>query len=232
MRCDGHCRAANWWWGLLPYSAARIGVGTTGLSWTSAARLGAAIALAGTLAGCGGMDMFSKDADWFAGRNNPFSVKSLTIENQALSTAKPVSPEELVSADGTCLGMNAPLAPVAPIDSNAQAGPADLRPGAQREPVATDPAAPAVPPQMGYQGSGGGIALGMSECEVARNEGIAANVVIGANERGERDVTLTYLTSLHPGIYRFTAGRLTSIDRAPEPPKPEKPQRRRRSSRR
>jgi hypothetical protein len=37
-------------------------------------------------------------------------------------------------------------------------------------------------------------------------------------------VVLTYLRGPAPGIYRFTAGRLLSIERAPEaPPAPEKP---------
>lgn len=172
-----------------------------------------ALALAGTLSGCGGTsEYFSRDAEWLSGRNSLFKPKSLTIDNQALTSTRPVSPEDLVSADGTCLGMTPPASPV---DSNAQAQPADLQPGAQ-------PGGPGL-------GAGApqsvGVALGMSECEVARSEGIASNVVIGAAASGDREVTLTYLTGVRPGIYRFTGGRLTSIERAPEPPKPEKPAR-------
>lgn len=202
-------------------------MGPKGVKLGVVARPVAALALAGLLAGCGGAsDMFSRDADWFAGRSSLFSTRSLTIENQALTSTRPVSPEDLVSADGTCLGMQAPAAPV---DSNAQAGPADLRPGTPPAPQAAPP--PGDPAFAGAAPSVG-VALGMTECDVARSEGIAANVVIGANERGERDVTLTYIGGARPGIYRFTAGRLTSIERAPEPPKPERPQRSRNKPRR
>ena len=48
---------------------------------------------------------------------------------------------------------------------------------------------------------------------------------IGANERGQRSVTLTYLTGERPGIYHFRDGRLVSMERVEEPPQPKKPQR-------
>ena len=70
----------------------------------------------------------------------------------------------------------------------------------------------------------GGISLRMTECEVVRRAGPVEKVDLAANERGERSVVLTYLRGPAPGIYRFTAGRLLSIERAPEaPPAPEKP---------
>jgi hypothetical protein len=73
----------------------------------------------------------------------------------------------------------------------------------------------------------GGIALEMTECEVVGRAGPPANVEVGANERGERAVTLTYTSGSRPGIYRFVAGRLSSIERGAEPPpeptKPKKP---------
>jgi hypothetical protein len=70
----------------------------------------------------------------------------------------------------------------------------------------------------------GGISLRMTECEVVRRAGPVEKVDLAANERGERSVVLTYLRGPAPGIYRFTAGRLLSIERAPEtPPTPEKP---------
>jgi hypothetical protein len=53
-------------------------------------------------------------------------------------------------------------------------------------------------------------------------------VNIGQNERSERTATLTYIRSARPGIYQFTAGRLTAIERAPEPPAPARPQRQQR----
>jgi hypothetical protein len=64
----------------------------------------------------------------------------------------------------------------------------------------------------------GGIALQMTECEVVRRAGPLEKVEFGANERGERTAVLTYPKGPSPGVYRFVAGRLVSIDRAPAPP--------------
>jgi hypothetical protein len=73
----------------------------------------------------------------------------------------------------------------------------------------------------------GGIALQMTECEVVRRAGPVEKFDLGANGRGERTAMLTYLQGPSAGIYRFTAGRLVSIERAPGPPpapaKPQKP---------
>jgi len=72
---------------------------------------------------------------------------------------------------------------------------------------------------------GGGIALQMTECDVVRRAGPAEQIDIGANERGERTVVLTYPRGPLPGVYRFAGGRLVSIERAPgPPPAPAKPQ--------
>jgi hypothetical protein len=47
----------------------------------------------------------------------------------------------------------------------------------------------------------------------------------GADDRGQRSVVMTYVRGPWPGVYRFTAGRLASIERAPgPPPAPAKPQ--------
>jgi hypothetical protein len=71
----------------------------------------------------------------------------------------------------------------------------------------------------------GGISLRMTECDVVRRAGPVEKVDLGANERGERSLVLTYLRGPLPGIYRFTGGRLLSIERAPTAPAaPEKPQ--------
>ena len=63
------------------------------------------------------------------------------------------------------------------------------------------------------------IALDMTECDVVKRAGQPEQVDFGTNERSERTVVLTYLRGARPGIYRFAAGRLTSIERAPEPPR-------------
>jgi hypothetical protein len=73
----------------------------------------------------------------------------------------------------------------------------------------------------------GGIALEMTECEVVGRAGPPENVELGTTDRGERAVTLTYTSGPRPGIYRFSGGRLSAIERGqeppPEPPKPKKP---------
>jgi hypothetical protein len=70
-----------------------------------------------------------------------------------------------------------------------------------------------------------GIAVDMTECEVVHRAGAPERVEIGTNERSERTAILTYIRGPRPGIYHFTAGRLTSMERAPEPPAPPKPAR-------
>jgi hypothetical protein len=74
----------------------------------------------------------------------------------------------------------------------------------------------------------GAIALQMTECEVVRRAGPPDQVEFGTSDRGERAVTLTYRGGPRPGVYRFTGGRVSSIERLPEaeaPPaaKPKKP---------
>ncbi len=114
------------------------------------------------------------------------------------SLSKPIPPEDLMSADGRCAGMD--VAPLTPPEQS---------PG---------PVAPAVAPA-----APAGVALGMSECEVMRRTGQPDNFEVGANPRGERSVVLTYSRSSRPGIYRFASGALTTIERGPEPPPLPKP---------
>jgi hypothetical protein len=99
-----------------------------------------------------------------------------------------VGAADLVSSDGQC------------------AAAADAQPAA-------DPNADGSPAPMS-----GGIALQMTECDVVRRAGAPEQVQVGADERGERSVIITYTRGPRPGVYRFAAGRLTSIERAPEAP--------------
>jgi hypothetical protein len=69
----------------------------------------------------------------------------------------------------------------------------------------------------------GAIALGHTECEVARAAGTPDNVNITANGRGDRVAVLTYSRGPRPGIYRFTAGRLTEAEGVPQSEAPAKP---------
>jgi hypothetical protein len=78
-------------------------------------------------------------------------------------------------------------------------------------------ATPAQPPR--------GIALGMTECDLVAVAGPTERIEIGADERGQRTAVLTYPSGDRAGIYRFTAGQLTVIDRLPEEPRKEAPRR-------
>ncbi len=120
----------------------------------------------------------------------------------AMRTLAPITPQDLVDGQGMCAGMPAPVV-------------ANPEPGA----VTADPAQPPQPalPQP--------VALEMTECQVVNALGVPARTEIGANERGERSVTLTFMTTERAGIYRFNAGRLSMIERGPEPPPPPKPER-------
>jgi hypothetical protein len=142
------------------------------------------------LAGCAGTsapDIFSRDADWFSRSGRTF-IRNISIETPPLTPDKPVLAEDLVSADGACPGM----APPGAADANAQAG---------------------APPPSG----GGTVALGHTECDVVRGIGVPDNVSLSNGVRGDRVAVVTYSRSPRAGIYTFTAGRLSSIERGPEP---------------
>lgn len=147
------------------------------------------------LAGCGSLDFSLKDQEWFSRTPAMFS-RSLTLETPPLSDSRPVAATDLISAEGYCAGM------ASPADTNAMAAPG---PGAA-EPV---------------QG-GAGIAIGRTECEVARAAGAPDNVAI-SSERGQRLTVLTYVRGPRPGIYRFADGRMTSMERGAEPEPPPRP---------
>ena len=131
-----------------------------------------------------------KRPDWttFSGAKGEFSLR-------------PVSSEDLVSADGQCAG------------AGLTAGSANSTAGGGQQSAALVP---------------GSVALQMTECDVVRRAGTPEKVDLGADERGDRTVVLTYTRGPLPGIYRFIGGRLAVIERAPGAPpaaatKPQKP---------
>jgi hypothetical protein len=167
------------------------------------------------------------------------SVKSAgTDRGFQLGPSGPVAAEDLVGADGRCaapLAQAAPPPPPAePVQAAAQPTPPPDRPVGSMAgdlasapmpvatPVSVQPTQPE-PPPPGAPQIAGGVALGMSECDVVRRAGLASNVSIGAGEKGERKAILTYLTGPWPGIYTFDAGRLKIVDAAPAPPPSVKP---------
>jgi hypothetical protein len=110
-----------------------------------------------------------------------------------------------------------------------EAGPADLI-GPDGQCAAARPEQPA---EAGTQAAAVGISLQMTECDVVNRLGTPDGVEFGSTERGERSASLTYKRGARPGIYRFSGGRLTSIERgaepAPERPKKPAPQQKRTS---
>ena len=143
-----------------------------------------------------------------------------------------VTAADLVGPDGRCAFDPAPTySPAAP-EAVAQTPAADpINPRSNQalyftagpETGRTASVAPnALPPQV--RGGPSGIALQMTECQVVQVAGYTDRVEIGANERGQRAVTLTYLSGDRPGIYRFVGGRLASMERVAEQPQQQKQQ--------
>ena len=167
----------------------------------------ALLLLGPVLAGCNSAsDLASlKDADWFS-RSGRVFIRNVSIETPQLSPNKPVGAENLVSADGGCPGMAPP-------------------PGAADANALADGVAGSPPPT-----TTGSVALGHTECDVVRGIGTPENVNFSNNARGDRVTVITYSRGQRAGIYTFTAGRLSSIERGAEPvaqprtakPKPKK----------
>lgn len=167
-----------------------------------ARQLTALVVLAPMMVGCGGLSDFSlKDQEWFARPSKIFKSGNSSIETPPLSASRDVTPNDLISSDGQCSG-----GPVtgAPADANAFT---EGQPGS--------PPAPSLAP----------VALGHTECDVARAVGVAPdNVNLSNNPRGDRVALITWLHGPRPGAYTFTSGRLTAIERV-DAPASEKPAR-------
>jgi hypothetical protein len=161
----------------------------------------ALLLLAPVMAGCSGTsdffssELLSKDAEWFS-RSGRLFIRN--IEAPPLSPNKPVTAEDLVSADGLCPGMAPPP------------GPADAN--ALTEGAAGAPTAPTT----------GTVALGHTECDVVRGIGAPDSVNLSNNARGDRVAVVNFSHGQRAGIYTFTSGRLISIERGPEPVAPPK----------
>ncbi|MBR0758476.1 hypothetical protein JQ604_40385 [Bradyrhizobium jicamae] len=157
--------------------------------------------LAPSIAGCSGAsDLMSRDTEWFARPGRVF-IRNISIESPPLTPTKPVTPDELVSADGGCPGMGPPPGAA---DANALADTAN-----------------APPPQ-----TGGSVALGHTECDVVRGIGAPDRVELSTGPGGQRVAVVTYARGPRAGIYTFSAGRLSSVERGADPvpePKAAKP---------
>src|ERR1700750_1713039 len=99
--------------------------------------------LSGGISNMMSSDLLSKDAEWFS-RSGRLFIKNVSIETPPLTPDKPVTSDDLVSAEGFCPGMTAPRAP-----ANANA----LADGAAAAPAPS---------------TTGTVALGHTECDVVR----------------------------------------------------------------
>jgi len=183
-----------------------------------------AAVLAIAVAGCKNSLQLLPDANeggWFAKRVDIFqkpdwAVASTSADASAQLSPKPVAPEDLVGVDGRCAATATAPAPTAE--------PPDLPVGSIAGDLAHAPM-PEATPASAYQQPGapqlvGGVALGMSECDVVRRAGLPGTVDVGAGQGGNSKVVLTYLSGPWPGIYTFDSGRLKVVDRAPVAPAP------------
>ena len=163
----------------------------------------ALLVLAPSLAACSGAsDLLSRDADWFS-RPGRLFIRNISIESPPLTPDKPVTNDDLVTADGSCPGMAPPA-------------------GAAGANALADGAAGAPLPQP----TGGSVALGHTECDVVRGIGAPDSVNLSNGPGGERVAVVTWSRGARAGIYMFTAGRLSSVERGPDPvpePKAAKP---------
>jgi len=123
--------------------------------------------------------------------------RPLSVTNVKDRVLPPVPAGDLVDTSGNCAN-----AYVAPAQS------AGDQPGGP---------APAPAPDAGALNSSP-IALEMTECDVVKRAGVPERTEIGANERNQRTATMTYSVGPRPGIYSFVDGRLSSMERGPEPP--------------
>jgi hypothetical protein len=121
-----------------------------------------------------------------------FQMRDWNTYAKSQSGLRPVTSDDLVDAGGRCAALAAPVAS----DSGA-------------DPSAAPSAAPVA--------TGRGVGLDMTECEVVGAAGQPQSVDIGTNERGERNVIITYMNAERSGTYRFVGGRLVSLERGPEP---------------
>jgi hypothetical protein len=160
-----------------------------------------ALAIAVALAGCANVDYENKDA-WFA---KPFEVVSrkggytFSELQESRDRRRPITANDLVAANGSC---PPPAAQQAPATAAAN------QPG--NAPAAADTSTLL----------GGGIALGMSECDVVFRAGAPSAVQIANAPNGDRTAVLTFNSGPRSGIYHFQAGALMEVEQGQTAPAP------------
>ena len=161
----------------------------------------ATLAAALALAGCADVDWSSPQA-WFAkpldltGKKGGYTFSEL---QETKLRERPITANDLVNSNGSC---PPPAAVPAPPPA----------PGQAAAPTAADTAALL----------GGGIAVGMSECDVVFRAGQPSSVQIGSLPNGDRTAVLTFDAGPRAGIYRFQRGELREMDSLPVAAAPPK----------
>jgi hypothetical protein len=132
-----------------------------------------------------------------------FATPSWAQANQArTTTSRAITQNDLITQDGSC-AIPASTDGVAPPSPDADAA------------LAGQGALPVVQ---------GGVALGMTECQVLQRTGAPDTFNISA-EGTDRVATLTVTRGSWPGLYSFRGGRLVSVEQVavPAPAKPTRP---------
>jgi hypothetical protein len=159
----------------------------------------AALATAVALSSCADVDFDNRQA-WFA---KPFDVTgskggyTFSELQETKQRARPITVSDLVNSNGSCAPPMAPAAPPAPGRQAAAPAPVDTA-----------------------SLLGGGIALGMSECDVVFRAGQPSGVQIGRLPNGDRSAVLTFDGGPRAGIYHFESGALKEMDGVPMPAAP------------
>ncbi len=147
------------------------------------------------LAGCADVDFdtpqawFRKKLD-FTGQKGGYTFSEL---QESRLQQRPITANDLVNPNGSC---PPPAAMPAPPPAPGQA------------------AAPPAPVDTAAL-LGGGVALGMSECDVVFRAGQPSSVQIGKLPNGDRSAVLTFDTGPRAGVYRFDRGALKELDALP-----------------
>jgi hypothetical protein len=132
-----------------------------------------------------------------------FATPTWAQANQArATTSRAITQNDLINQDGSC-ALPASTDGVAPASPDADAA------------LAGQGALPTVQ---------GGVALGMTECQVLQRTGAPDTFNISA-EGTDRVATLTVTRGSWPGLYSFRSGRLVSVEQVavPAPAKPTRP---------
>jgi hypothetical protein len=163
-----------------------------------------ALAMGVALSGCGNVDFDS--SQWFQKPLDLFGQQGGYTYSELKETAqqRPITANDLVQQNGAC--------PTPPAVAQAQP------PAAAANNPGTTPAVAGGAESL----LGGGVALGMSECDVVYRAGAPSAVQLGQYPNGDRTAQLTFNSGPRPGIYRFERGRLVEMDQtAVSAPPPE-----------